>query len=175
MQVTISLPTREQLAIALVSMVLAGLTATIVNRVQRPDVPAPAPSPYAPTPAPTPYTPPPAPPSPDWIPTPTPRPAVDPDAGPAAAGRSYAAALVRGYSAGWRTAADKLEAGAAIPDALAAVGPAWTAYRVPFFDRDVQPVFDQVVPSDSPPAAVTPDKRRALARAFRAFAAGLAP
>lgn len=92
-----------------------------------------------------------------------------------AAGRSYAPAVLASYASAWSGAADRLAAGATVPDALASVRPAWEAARVPIFERDVGPVFAAIVPPATPETAIKPEDRKALAEAFRAFARGLSP
>lgn len=92
-----------------------------------------------------------------------------------AIGRAYSSVIVGSYSAAWSTAADDVEAGKPIAEAIARIRPASDAARVKAFEADVAPFFAAIVPDGTADKDVTADRRAALAKAFRDFARGLGP
>jgi hypothetical protein len=90
-------------------------------------------------------------------------------------GRAYLPELGRVYAAAWYEGARRLEEGWTVGAAISAVAGSWDADRVSLFDRLVTPEFAAIVPQDAsrPPGLECAADRRALARAWRAFAAGL--
>jgi hypothetical protein len=90
-------------------------------------------------------------------------------------GRAYLPELGRVYAAAWREGAGRLERGQSIASALEAVGRAWDTGRLRLFDRLVTPELAAIVPQGSsrPSGPGRDDGPKALARAWRAFAAGL--
>jgi hypothetical protein len=90
-------------------------------------------------------------------------------------GRAYLPELGRVYAAAWYEGARGLEEGRTIDVAITAVAKSWEAGRVKLFDRLVTPEFAAIVPQDAsrPPRLEGDTDRQALARAWRAFAAGL--
>jgi hypothetical protein len=79
------------------------------------------------------------------------------------------------YASAWYEGARKLEEGRTVEDAIAEVARSWEAGRVDLFDRLVTPEFAAIVPQGAshPPRLEGVTDRRAMARAWRAFAAGL--
>lgn len=90
-------------------------------------------------------------------------------------GRAYSAVCTSSYSAAWSSAAAEVEAGKPIAETIARIRPASDAARVRAFEATVSPIFEAIVPAGTPDKDVLPERRAALARAFREFAQGLGP
>jgi hypothetical protein len=79
------------------------------------------------------------------------------------------------YAAAWYEGARGLEEGRTVDAAIATVARSWEAGRVNLFDGLVTPEFAAIFPQgmSHPPRLEGDTDRQALARAWRAFAAGL--
>lgn len=85
-------------------------------------------------------------------------------------GRDYAAMLAADLAAGFNAGADKLDAGAKVADANAALRAAWDAARKQSFATKVGTELAKIVPEKTEPDATTRPK---FSQAWRDFAKGL--
>jgi hypothetical protein len=95
------------------------------------------------------------------------------DAHFAALGRAYLPQLAEAYARAWDQGAIALDSGQPVSAALDRVAKNWTSGRTALFDKLVAPEFAKVVPESIKDSDVTPQKRTALAAAWRGFAVGL--
>lgn len=125
--------------------------------------PAPTPDPVpVPTPTPTP--------TPDPTPTPTPKPEPDTALNEyGTRGRNYARTLLQGFAETYEESAADLLAGKAIPDIDKAFPPKWTAKRATALQSDLKKLAE-LMPDPTKP---TDDQRKALAQAWKDYAAGV--
>jgi hypothetical protein len=95
------------------------------------------------------------------------------DAHFAAVGRAYLPRLAEEYARAWDQGAIALDSGQPVSAAVDLVAKNWTSGRTALFDKLVAPEFAKIVPESIKESDVTPQKRTALAAAWRGFAVGL--
>jgi hypothetical protein len=88
-------------------------------------------------------------------------------------GQRYLPELGRAYAKAWNEGAKRLENGQSVPAALQSVRTVWEAGRIQLFDRWITPEFSRIAPESRAQSQFSYEQRKALARAWRGFAAGL--
>jgi hypothetical protein len=88
-------------------------------------------------------------------------------------GAEYGATMPEAYAGAWVAGARSLDRGSTVSASLLHVAKLWDAARKKAFDEEVSPRFNEVLPEKTPEKEIEPSQRRALAAAWRGFAAGL--
>ena len=104
---------------------------------------------------------------------PGPNPNSDYDAAFESVGQQYAASLPEACGAAWVAGARDLDRGSTVSASLLHVAKLWDEARKASFNELVAPKLAEIVPEASTEKEVSPAQRRALAAAWRGFAAGL--
>lgn len=88
-------------------------------------------------------------------------------------GRQYADALTTSYATIWDQAADDLDSGKSLSEAMGNLGKSWNASRTQMFDQALTPAFTKIIPESTPDANITAVQRQGMAKAWRGLAQGL--
>jgi hypothetical protein len=104
---------------------------------------------------------------------PGPNPNSDYDAAFESVGQQYAASLPEACGAAWVAGARDLDRGSTVSASLLHVAKLWDETRKASFNELVAPKLAEIVPEASNEKEISPAQRRALAAAWRGFAAGL--
>jgi hypothetical protein len=102
-----------------------------------------------------------------------PRPDSDYDAAFESVGQEYASSLPEACGSAWVAGARDLDRGSTVSASLLHVAKLWDEARKASFNELVAPKLAEIVPEASAEKEISPAQRRALAAAWRGFAAGL--